>query len=459
MELDDKASFCEVDDDCYEGEGKIGSNVIHEQDGESHDFGKVRLRRDCHPLRISLTPILPSPYHEFSFAHRTGWRYHPTAPFLDRLGSGRQLQGRPTTAMKIPPSWTSRIESAVGRQHHERQDQDESDGTTTLPMGGAPKRQRVAIEATPVILISGSKEIGSSSITVVSNSTTRSSSTSGDASGAAASLGGANGNLGVPPTARSSPQSELREIAMDATAAVNPLQSAANDFTLRAIPSSFPPTLVFPRGGSTPSGGDPTNSATPPSGSSQVALRSPCNDNMRGNTTVDGVPPKAALYQLYGKKPRKTQLKPSDYITWDNGMAAHQLQFSSIFLCPISKEAFLAGPWGDCDSGHYKELDGLYWYPRKILAEHAAAARAWDCIQLRDGTVGANGATRRLGDLKPYWPSQRPSWPVERIPSRVLELLPLDQRKNPDDHGGAMEVRTTDQAGTSTANDIHNHRC
>jgi hypothetical protein len=187
------------------------------------------------------------------------------------------------------------------------------------------------------------------------------------------------------------------------------------------------------------------------------------------------LPPKAALYQLYGKKPRRIQLQPNDYITWDNGRPTHQQLFTSIFICPTTKEIFFSGPWDDHPTvattttstnatdystfsnnnntsynnttvqqqqqqhrHQYIEQNGLYWYPRKALAEHAAAARAWDCIQLRDGTIPPTTTTSTtstatatlgtiptlMGKLQPYWPSQRPSFPIDQIPPHILELLP-----------------------------------
>ena len=78
-----------------------------------------------------------------------------------------------------------------------------------------------------------------------------------------------------------------------------------------------------------------------------------------------------------------------------------------------------------------RDQDGLYWYPRKIMAEHAAAARALDCLMMRE-PGGGDGSKNLFGGLKPYWPSQKPRWPIEHIPARILERLSLKPPKNID---------------------------
>lgn len=69
------------------------------------DYGPVRERRDFDPLQVCMKPILPCPSREFSFTNRTGWRYYPFVPFVDRLGSSRGFQEAPSTVMTIPESW------------------------------------------------------------------------------------------------------------------------------------------------------------------------------------------------------------------------------------------------------------------------------------------------------------------------------------------------------------------
>ena len=168
----------------------------------------------------------------------------------------------------------------------------------------------------------------------------------------------------------------------------------------------------------------------------------------KSSAKTEPMPPKAALYQWYNKKPRNIQLKAVQYIIWDNGRmnnSSHQL-FTSLFICPTTKEAFLAGPWNGTtvegatedaaaattndgcknkNSTVLPDKDGIYWYPRKIMAEHAAAARTWDCLLMREGT---NFDGSRLGELEPYWPSQRPPMPLNRIPARILETLQISSR-------------------------------
>jgi hypothetical protein len=76
------------------------------------EYGPVRDRRDFDPLKVCMKPILPCPFREFSFTNRTGWRYYPFVPFVDRLGSSRGFQEVPSTVMAIPESWQDKGSSS-----------------------------------------------------------------------------------------------------------------------------------------------------------------------------------------------------------------------------------------------------------------------------------------------------------------------------------------------------------
>ena len=104
----------------------------------------------------------------------------------------------------------------------------------------------------------------------------------------------------------------------------------------------------------------------------------------------------------------------------------HQLKFTSVFVCPLSGELFFSGEYGD--SKHYtvKEEQGakVVWYgesihpfrklhhdvsfsfshvgtAKKTLAEHGAAARAYDCHSHRQH-FGTTMRSVHLGWEAPY---------------------------------------------------------
>lgn len=96
------------------------------------------------------------------------------------------------------------------------------------------------------------------------------------------------------------------------------------------------------------------------------------------------------------------------------------LRFTAIFLCPITNEAFLAGKYGDT----YEQHSCLVWYKRKTLAEHAAAARAYDCFMLREQFV----TDGQLGIDPPYSAKDRPILPLNQIPPNIVQAIQEAQR-------------------------------
>jgi hypothetical protein len=147
-----------------------------------------------------------------------------------------------------------------------------------------------------------------------------------------------------------------------------------------------------------------TTSTTPPPSSSSTCTTT--------TTMASGVVPKAALYVLYGKKPRRVQLKASDYLTWDNGLRTHELKYTSAFVCPLSKEIFLAGKYGDA----FTKDGWIVWYAKKAQSEHAAAARSLDCWHLREHIP------ERIGPLEePYHKGEEPTFPTNQMPPIIVE--------------------------------------
>lgn len=77
------------------------------------------------------------------------------------------------------------------------------------------------------------------------------------------------------------------------------------------------------------------------------------------------VAPKAALSAWYGTKPRAHQLSKHNYVSWNNRALPHLLKYTSIFVCPLSGEAFWSGKCGSVDS--YEERNDIngnavVWY-------------------------------------------------------------------------------------------------
>lgn len=93
-------------------------------------------------------------------------------------------------------------------------------------------------------------------------------------------------------------------------------------------------------------------------------------------------------------------------------------RFSAIFVCPISCEVFLAGRYGSS----YEENGSIIWYSKKSLAEHAAAARAYDCFILREGDMTTLQQRKQLGRDQPY--HERSEEPLPReIPRFVISAV------------------------------------
>merc|ERR1712238_221874 len=144
------------------------------------------------------------------------------------------------------------------------------------------------------------------------------------------------------------------------------------------------------------------------------------------------VSPQSVLYHYYETKPGNIQVTADNYLTWKKNdeygtkkqFRQQQRLFTSIFVCPITKETFLAGPWGEGGNGNIQQLDrpdGLYWYSSNSMAKDAATARAWDCLLLREG----GNRDFRLGELEPYRLMQRPIWPSQiKVPLWIQKRLP-----------------------------------
>ena len=172
------------------------------------------------------------------------------------------------------------------------------------------------------------------------------------------------------------------------------------------------------------------------------------------------VVPKNALSTWYSKRPRCHQITKDNYVSWhDHGMP-HLLKFTAVFVCPLTGEIFPCGRHGSTES--YQErtdsnASRVIWYStsfaallfvfcceieiynalmtylfatlifyidKKIMAEHAAAARAYDCWSFRlDGRRSAF-----LGEDQPYF-SQKDAPPLPVFPPEKLVLVQELQRQ------------------------------
>jgi len=126
--------------------------------------------------------------------------------------------------------------------------------------------------------------------------------------------------------------------------------------------------------------------------------------------------PKNALSVWYGKRYKDLLFTANScFTTWHNNALSHERYFTSAFRCPVTGELFSCGKWGDTfrvveeeittnsieEGKETRKACSIIWYRKKISAEHAAAARALDCLSFRVG----GGIPSRSYDLcieEPY---------------------------------------------------------
>lgn len=193
-----------------------------------------------------------------------------------------------------------------------------------------------------------------------------------------------------------------------------------------SMTSTFTPDTTAAKtfqSGSTPT---TTTAGTSLSSTSTLPLRSP-------NLAATAVP-KAALHALYGQAPWRKVISQENYFTWyenchrgpasccftrlahafvdrhDSG-PPHALKWTSVFCCPSSGEVFPSGRYGDAYIED--ELHECNWYNKKTTAEHAAAARAHDCLLYRQGLAIQD----TMGRDAPYLQSVALSLPSSTPPS------------------------------------------
>jgi hypothetical protein len=137
------------------------------------------------------------------------------------------------------------------------------------------------------------------------------------------------------------------------------------------------------------------------------------------------MPPKSELYTLYGTNPYHKVLRAADYITWTDNGPPHNMRFTSVFVCPVTGETFRSGGWGQS----YEWKDGFCWFTSKKLAEHGAAARAYDCLSFRAAKYGQ--PYQYVGDDEPYRREARRPMSPTGIPPRSWNLIVDAQSRAP----------------------------
>jgi hypothetical protein len=169
--------------------------------------------------------------------------------------------------------------------------------------------------------------------------------------------------------------------------------------------------------------------------------------------------PKAALHSVYGRPPRRKVISQENYYTWHDSGPPHLLKFTSIFCCPLTGECFASGRYGD-PAFYYQHSSTsasgssafITWYNKKALAEHGAAARAFDCIASREN-VGDEGI-ETLGTDRPYPYEQSPHMSVS-VPDNIRQAIRhaqqgiFDNTKNHSQRGEGstkVKVETEDEA-------------
>ena len=139
--------------------------------------------------------------------------------------------------------------------------------------------------------------------------------------------------------------------------------------------------------------------------------------------------PKAELYSMYGKDRFRKALCAADYITWNNNGPPHNMRFTSVFVCPITGETFASGSYGTEKTPQYEWKDEFCWYPTKKLAEHAAAARAYDCLSFRN--VPAGQSYYYIGNDEPYHIKYGKSLNTSKIPHLERQLIEEAKKRAP----------------------------
>jgi len=158
--------------------------------------------------------------------------------------------------------------------------------------------------------------------------------------------------------------------------------------------------------------------------------------------------PKDCLHALFGKPPRNKSTTKADYYTWHRGQD-HLRQFTSIFVCPLTGECFPSGRYGDAKY-YTLETDkvtgmSVIWYTRKVLAQHGAAARAFDCFSFRE--CPANKDPPAVGEDAPYSANAMPlpSMTPPEIRTAIQQTQERIRKQQEEEQQSSMQVEEQEQ--------------
>jgi hypothetical protein len=108
------------------------------------------------------------------------------------------------------------------------------------------------------------------------------------------------------------------------------------------------------------------------------------------------------------------------------------MKFTSIFCCPLTGECFASGRYGDAALYQHTSAAAtnggsmhVIWYSKKTLAEHGAAARAFDCIAHREcagENAGEGMIPESLGADVPYAYAQSPPF-ASTVPDNIRQAI------------------------------------
>lgn len=128
--------------------------------------------------------------------------------------------------------------------------------------------------------------------------------------------------------------------------------------------------------------------------------------------------PKAALKSFFDQlTANKIKLSDQNYVTWDSERLLHSKLYTSIFVDPRTGECFPSGPLKDDKTSVFAK--NLYWFQSKLLAEHGAAAVAWDSLTYRE--LWQSG--KDMANFKPLGRND-PLKLLENRPPRTTRLPP-----------------------------------
>jgi hypothetical protein len=140
------------------------------------------------------------------------------------------------------------------------------------------------------------------------------------------------------------------------------------------------------------------------------------------STISDGDTPRSLLHQHYGTT-AAAGLKDIDFCSCSDG-PDHRKVWTSVLVCPMTRELFLSRPFNDEAAVYVDESNGVYWFGTKKRAEHAAAAWAFNCFRYREwaNTAGEDPEPPQTLGTIPF-SHERPILHVHEIMNLPTQLV------------------------------------